>query len=144
MKFTAKSTGGPYEPFSVKNPIRNRWEEQLSLFNQTAMVGINKVKQTAGLDWCMMIMEIQLVETMKSGLWMSVVFALVTLILATQNVVIAVLASGTVALIIVNVVALVPINSWQLGSGESVSVVCCIGFSVDYVVHLGGHYCQSK
>lgn len=39
---------------------------------------------------------------------------------------------------------MVPLNGWQLGSGESVSIVASIGFAVDYVVHLGGHYVHSK
>lgn len=143
MKFIAKSVGNPYDPYAIKNPIRDRWEEQLAKFRENAYIGIKNVKQTAGLDWCWMIMELQLVNTMKSGLWMSIVFALVVLIFSTQNVIIAILSSITIALIIVNVVALIPINQWQLGSGESVSVVCCIGFSVDYVVHLGGHYSHS-
>jgi predicted RND superfamily exporter protein len=58
--------------------------------------------------------------------------------------IIASLASLTIALIIINVLALVPYNGWQLGSSESVGVVACIGFAVDYVVHLGGHYAHSK
>lgn len=120
------------------------WDEQVNNFNKKAFVGVNNMKQTAGLDWCWMITEIKLVETMKQGLWMSIVFALFALLCATQNFIIASLASLTIGLIIINVLALVPINGWQLGSGESVGVVVCIGFAVDYVVHLGGHYVHSK
>ena len=71
---------------------------------------------------------------------MSLTFALVALIGAAQNVVMASLAALTIGLIIVNVIALVPMLGWELGSGESVAIVACIGFAVDYVVHLGSHY----
>lgn len=75
---------------------------------------------------------------------MSLTFALVALIGAAQNVVMASLAALTIGLIIVNVIALVPMLGWELGSGESVAIVACIGFAVDYVVHLGSHYAHSR
>jgi hypothetical protein len=61
MKFVAKSAGGLYDPYYLKIPFWEKWEEQLSLFNKKAPAGVNNVKQTAGLDWCLMIMEITLV-----------------------------------------------------------------------------------
>ena len=33
---------------------------------------------------------------------------------------------------------------WVLGSAESVAIVVCVGFAVDYVVHLASHYVHSK
>jgi hypothetical protein len=32
--------------------------------------------------------------------------------------------------------AIIPIFGWELGSAESVGVTVCVGFAVDYVVHL--------
>lgn len=75
---------------------------------------------------------------------MSLTFALVALVVAAQNVVMAGLAALTIGLIIVNVIALVPQLGWELGSGESVAIVACIGFAVDFVVHLGSHYAHSS
>jgi predicted RND superfamily exporter protein len=40
--------------------------------------------------------------------------------------------------------AFVAYMHWELGSGESVGVVVCVGFAVDYVVHLASHYIHSK
>ena len=105
---------------------------------------MNKAQQTAGLDWCFAIMEIRLVETMKGGLQISIGFALIALFLATMNLLQAVLASLTIGLIIINVMAIVAYMEWELGSGESVGVVVCVGFAVDYVVHLASHYIHSK
>lgn len=47
-------------------------------------------------------------------------------------------------MIIINVLAFVPYFKWQLGSSESVGVVICVGFAVDYVVHLASHFVHSK
>lgn len=74
---------------------------------------------------------------------MSVGFALIALLLVTQNFFMAVYASFTIGLIVVNVMAMIPYMGWQLGSSESVGVVVCIGFAVDYVVHLASHYVHS-
>ena len=83
MQFTAKSTGGLYSPYFEKNPIKMSWDDQLDNFSQSAAIGVRNVKQTAGLDWCYMITELQLVITMKNSLWMSIVFALFALFFAT-------------------------------------------------------------
>ena len=74
----------------------------------------------------------------------SIAFALFALLVATQNLIIALFAALSIALIIVNVLAMVIYNGWQLGSSESVGVVICVGFAVDYVVHLASHFVHSK
>ena len=144
IKFSAKSAGGLYDPYFLKNPIKESWDEQLNNFNRDAAPGVNKCIQTAGLDWCLMIMELKFVETMKQGLIISIAFALVALLFASGNIIMALLASLTIGMIIINVLAMVPYNKWQLGSSESVGVVICVGFAVDYVVHLASHYNHSK
>ena len=35
-------------------------------------------------------------------------------------------------------------NGYELGVSESIAMVIIIGFSVDYVVHLGAHYVHKK
>lgn len=47
-------------------------------------------------------------------------------------------------MVITNVMAIVAYAHWELGSCESVGVVVCVGFAVDYVVHLASHYIHSK
>jgi len=42
------------------------------------------------------------------------------------------------------VLAVVAYSGWELGSAESVGVVVCVGFAVDYVVHLAAHFIHSK
>lgn len=81
---------------------------------------------------------------MKQGLIISIVFAFIALLCATSNIIMAFYAAITIGMIIVNVMAFIPYMGWQLGSSESVGVVICVGFAVDYVVHLASHYTHSK
>ena len=39
---------------------------------------------------------------------------------------------------------MVAYRGWELGSAECVGVVVCVGFAVDYVVHLAAHFVHSK
>jgi predicted RND superfamily exporter protein len=91
-----------------------------------------------------MVMEIQLVSSMYQGLYISIAFALFALLVATGNIIQAFLAAFTIGLVIINVMAFVAYNKWQLGSAECVSIVVCVGFAVDYVVHLASHYVHSE
>ena len=83
MKMTAKSAGGIYDPYSMKNPYKESWDQQIENFNSKAADGVNNCKQTAGLDWCLMMTEIKFVETMKQGLVISILFAFIALLAAT-------------------------------------------------------------
>jgi predicted RND superfamily exporter protein len=49
-----------------------------------------------------------------------------------------------VAYVVVSVVAIMVFKKWQLGVSECICVVILIGFSVDYIVHLGSDYMHSK
>lgn len=144
MKFTAKASGGIYDPYFLKNPIYERWEQVLADFRKTANPGINNPKQTAGMDWCLMITELKLVETMFEGLYYSITFCVIALTIATMNIVQAFWSALTIGLIITNTMGMVAYQGWELGSAESVGVVVCVGFAVDYVVHLAAHFVHSK
>lgn len=144
MKFTAKAAGGLYDPYTQKNPYYEKWEKLVNDFSEKASPGINKPRQTAGLDWCIMISEIKLVETMYQGLYISITFCVIALTVATMNIIQAILSALTIGLIIVNTMAMVAYQGWELGAAESVGVVVCVGFAVDYVVHLAAHFVHSK
>lgn len=42
MKISVKSSGGIYDPYAKKNPVKEKWDQLLDEFNQNAPVGINK------------------------------------------------------------------------------------------------------
>ena len=49
-----------------------------------------------------------------------------------------------VSYVVVSVVAIIVLKGWQLGMSECTCIVIIIGFSVDYVVHLGSEYMHSR
>ena len=49
-----------------------------------------------------------------------------------------------VGYVVVSVVAIIVLKGWQLGVSECTCIVIIIGFSVDYVVHLGSDYMHSR
>ena len=61
-----------------------------------------------------------------------------------MNIYMAMLSSLTIGLIVVNVTAITNYYDWVLGTSESVAIISCVGYSVDYVVHLASHYSHSK
>lgn len=70
-------------------------------------------------------------------------FAFFVLLGATLNLLLTAMAIFCVAYIVVTIVAIMVLKGWQLGVSECICVVILIGFSVDYVVHLGADYMHS-
>lgn len=81
--------------------------------------------------------------TAAYGMTIAVGFSFVILLFATKNIVLAILAIFSVAVVIVSTVAIMVLKGWELGVSESVAVVILIGLSVDYVVHLAADYNHS-
>ena len=71
------------------------------------------------------------------------VFAFLVLVLATHNVIQALIALLCVAVIIISVLAIMKFKDWEIGISESIAMVILIGFSVDYCVHLSADYMHS-
>lgn len=44
MKMSAKSAGGMYDPYALKNPYKLKWDKQIELFNEKAHSGVNNCK----------------------------------------------------------------------------------------------------
>ena len=44
MKIMAKAAGGMYDPYFLKNPYKEKWDEQVEIFNAKAPPGINNAK----------------------------------------------------------------------------------------------------
>ena len=80
---------------------------------------------------------------MQSGLVIALALCVAALMVFTGNVISSFFAALTIALIIVNVCAITVYFGWPLGSSESTACVVCIGFAVDYVVHLAAHFTHS-
>lgn len=44
MKIMAKAAGGMYDPYFLKNPYKEKWDEVVENFNSKASPGINNAK----------------------------------------------------------------------------------------------------
>lgn len=76
------------------------------------------------------------------GISIAMPLALICLIFSTQNWIISVYAILSICGILCFELAVMVWNGWELGTAESIAVVIMIGFSVDYVVHLGNAYVE--
>ena len=63
--------------------------------------------------------------------------AFIALIMATNNIIIAVFAIISVGGIVAAVLGMCWHVGWVLGTGEAIAGVMVIGLSVDYTIHLG-------
>ena len=92
--------------------------------------------------WAWMDTETALITNAGTGMGIAVVFTLVVLIVSTMNWVIAAYATLSIAGILACVMGIMKYCNWEFGIVVSIASVILIGFSVDYVVHLGNHYAE--
>ena len=71
---------------------------------------------------------------------MSIIFAAIVILIATRNIIQTIISILCVTFIIISVMAVINLQGWEFGVAESLGVVCLIGLSVDYVVHLSTEY----
>lgn len=71
------------------------------------------------------------------------IFSFFILLIATRNIILAILSILCVSVVIVSVLAIMVMKGWELGISESISVVILIGLAVDYVIHLASDYTHS-
>ena len=70
-------------------------------------------------------------------------FCFIILLIATRNIIQAIISLLCVAVVIVSVLSIEHLLGWEIGVSESITMVVLIGFSVDYVVHLSSDYTHS-
>lgn len=74
---------------------------------------------------------------------LSIVFTFIVLLFTSCNIIIALYSVLAIGGVVSNVMAFIYLLGWQLGASESIAMVLFIGFSVDYVVHMGHQYVES-
>lgn len=65
------------------------------------------------------------------------------LLFSTGNIIVAILNVITIIAVLTSVTGLIYMIGWKLGVTESLGVDLFVGFSVDYIVHVGCHYVHS-
>ena len=122
-----------------------RWKKAMEEFNlATKVPGVKRGVVTNFSSWSWNVTQKALVDNMYLGIGVVLAVSLISLAISTGNIVIAVLALTSIAGILTNVMALVYIYGWALGITESIGVVIAIGFSFDYIAHIGNAYCDSE
>ena len=143
FKISAESIGNPLAPYEEKNPIYEKWESFMVNYRENAPVSMKSGEQTATQFWAFMASEKAFLSSAFQGMGIAGFFAFVILLIATGNIVQALISILCVAIVIVTVLAVMYLNGWEIGVSESISMVILIGFSVDYVVHLSSDYSHS-
>lgn len=132
------------QPFGTTNPINVKATAISDSINLDAPDSIGPSFVEAGRWFAWTRTEEGLVNGMYTGLGICMPVAFVVLLLATGNLFLAFYATVTIIGIVACVLGFCEsIMGWSLGIAESISAVIVIGFSVDYVVHLGHMYEES-
>ena len=142
-KVKATSKGDPLDPYDKKYPFYEAWENYLAAYRENAPESMRSITQTAGSLWAFMPSEKAFLSSAFQGMGIATVFAFFILILATGNIIQAIISLFCVASIIISVLAIMQFKGWEIGISESIAMVILIGFSVDYCVHLSSDYMHS-
>ena len=111
----------------------------------SAVPGVANALQTGYFTWTWMRTQEALVKNTAQGLFICFTMAFAVLLASTLDLRVGVLATVTIAGVVVTVmgVGVRGIMRWDLGIGESIAAVILIGLSVDYCVHLANAYCEA-
>mmetsp|Transcript_73571 Transcript_73571/g.185940 ORF Transcript_73571/g.185940 Transcript_73571/m.185940 type:complete len:1090 (+) Transcript_73571:76-3345(+) len=131
------------QPASVRAEVLDVVEHFLQQEQAAAPEAIGRILQTVGFDWILLVLEQELVGGLFNGFAICFPTAFVVLLLATQNVLVAVYAVVTIGAIVMSVLGWCwAAEGWYLGVAESIAGIIVIGLAVDYVIHLGHMYLE--
>ncbi len=146
VRMTAESTLVFPTTARVSRPVFDRWEAWVwDELNANAPAGVANALQTGYFTWTWMRTQEALVKNTAQGLFICFTMAFAVLLASTLDLRVGVLATVTIAGVVVTVmgVGVRGIMRWDLGIGESIAAVILIGLSVDYCVHLANAYCEA-
>jgi len=133
------------QPLTTKDGVRvhmnkfmNSMQAENGLAGQKTEKTLQSLMITADRFWVWAATEKGLIDGMFLGLSICFPVAYVVLLGATKNILVATYAIFAIGCIVCCVLGFCEsIMHWPLGIGETIAGIIVIGFSVDYVVHLG-------
>lgn len=131
-------------PESVMWPIFQQWDGLMDDFNAESPTGGNAAFVTAGHPWIWSVTQQTLVRSMLQGLLIMVCVAFLTLMVATTNWFVAIAATVCITGVICNLLGLINLAGWSLGTTESVSVIIGVGYSFDGTAHMATAYVEAE
>jgi len=147
FKFEVRLTSSTDMDASEGNKLADNWKAWLE-----SEMSMGSCANTSETFWPMLnvpdfhqfAVQENLISEMFKGIIISVLIALVVLIVATGNIFVGLYAAGSIGMIVVWVMAMIPIQGWELGIVENIALVMVPGLSVDYVAHLAESYIHAK
>lgn len=131
-------------PAKIMWPVYQKWQEVIDSLNQNAPQGGDQAFVTSGFPWLYSYTQQTLLRTMITGVAVMIFVALFTLVSATLNWRVAILATVSIGGIVAMLLGLIQLYGWTLGISESIGVVVAVGFSFDGVAHVATAYVESK
>merc|ERR1711985_13261 len=123
----------------------NLFEEWLERLNREAPEsGKGAFHVAANSMWVWMHTQTVFVSSALTGMITGTVLALVVVLLATQQILVAFASVLTILGVLVSVLGSMVALGWELGTIESICLTILAGFSVDYVVHLANAYVHAE
>jgi len=116
--------------------VRKLVDNMINDINSNAPGGMNNAFG-ASWAWVSVESELGIVEGFFNGLIVCFPVAFAVLVIATHNLLVSFYAIVSIGFIVACVLGLVRWTGGALGIAESVAGVIVVGFSVDYVIHLG-------
>merc|ERR1712224_134377 len=75
-----------------------------------------------------------------TGCAISCALAFIILTITTTNIILALYSMLCIAAVIVSAIGYIVLVGWKFGTMEAICVTICVGFSVDFVVHIAIAY----
>merc|ERR1719285_128302 len=130
---------------SEKKDNQDAHKAFLAEWNGKKVPGVANAKMTSvGEAWPTIETEPFFRIGAMQGVAIAVSIAFFVLLAFTQNILISIFAVVAIFGVMLSVSIFILAAGWKFGTTESVAVVIVIGFSVDYVVHLGHSYLESN
>jgi len=128
-----------------KKPVYTAWVNMKNNLNTFAPAGVNKAVLTCAMsEWSWMRTQEALVRGAWNGICVALPTAFLAILIFTRNLIISLFAIVTIIEIMLTISIVIVFMGWELGIVETISLVIIIGFSVDYVVHLGHSYWEAR
>lgn len=140
MQISALSRVDTTSKISVKLAEYDKWQQYAKKWESKLPVTAKSIFQTSLDAWAWIPTQMTNQEQSYQGAIIATVFSFITLLFATQNVVIAVMTILCLYSIFVTILAILTFANWPLGIAEIMCMVIVMGLSVDNTVHMAHDY----
>ena len=138
MRFV--TTINPRDPASIVSPVEKKIDNLVQTANNGAPATAKSLRISAQ-KFVQNSSEQDLVNNVVRGLLITFPIVFVVLLFATDNWILATLASISIGFVVVSTLgSIFTFAGWELGLTESIASIMIVGLSVDYTVHLAHMY----